>query len=139
MNSPQPFIVFPLGNRNYAIAAAKVSEVTLPQVVDTFPHTSEEILGVMVRRGRVIPVYDFAGMVGLQRDLSQQFHLIAIRGFSNGTELAALPVSGECNLISAEMFPSRQSRPGICGELKWRDKSYEVLDLDKLFPAESQQ
>jgi len=51
--------------------------------------------------------------------------------------LAAIPVSGECDLVSADVLPAKHPAPGVVGELIWDSRSYELLDLDKLIAAGS--
>ncbi len=109
----------------------------MPNEVYGFPHTSREILGVILRRGKVIPLYDLAGLLKLPECAPAQYHLIAVRHTAEATELAAIPVSGECDLVSADVLPAKSPAPGVVGELIWDDQSYELLDLDKLIAAGS--
>lgn len=137
MSGVAKFVIFSLGERRCAVVAADVAELAVPQPVQTFPHTSREILGVIVRRGRVVPVYDFAGLVAARGLVAQQYQLIAICRGPEGDQTVALPVDGECDLISAELLQVKQPRPGLTGELRWREQTYEVLDLNKLIPMAS--
>jgi chemotaxis signal transduction protein len=137
MTDEKKFVVFPAGTLHCAIPAACVAELTLPQEVYSFPHTSHEILGVILRRGRVIPLYDLAGLLNLPECAPAQYHLIAVRHTSDATELAAIPVSGECDLVSGDVLPAKNPAPGVVGELIWDSRSYELLDLDKLIAAGS--
>jgi chemotaxis signal transduction protein len=137
MTGEEKFVVFPAGELHCAVPAASVAELTLPQEVYTFPHTSSEILGVILRRGRVIPLYDLAGLLKLQASAPAHYHLIAHRHTAGVTELAAIPVSGECGLVSADVLAAKQAAPGVVGELIWESRSYQLLDLDQLIAAGS--
>jgi len=137
MTDEKKFVVFPAGTLHCAIPAACVAELTLPQEVYTFPHTSSEILGVILRRGRVIPLYDLAGLLKLPACAPAHYHLIALRHTAEASELAAIPVSGECGLVSADVLPAKQAAPGVVGELIWDSRSYQLLDLDQLIAAGS--
>jgi chemotaxis signal transduction protein len=139
MTDAEKFVVFPAGELNCAVPAASVAELVLPQEVFSFPHTSREILGVILRRGRVVPLYDLAGLLNLPESAPAYYHLIAVRQTAEATELAAIPVSGECDLISADVLPAKSPLPGVVGELIWDSRSYELLDLDKLIAAGSRQ
>jgi chemotaxis signal transduction protein len=137
MTGEEKFVVFPAGELHCAVPAASVAELTLPQEVYTFPHTSSEILGVILRRGRVIPLYDLAGLLKLPACAPAHYHLIALRHTAEASELAAIPVSGECGLVSADVLPAKQAAPGVVGELIWDSRSYQLLDLDQLIAAGS--
>ena len=138
MTNSQKFVLFSIGDRGFAMASESVSELTLPQPMTTFPHTTREILGVILRRGRAIPVFDIGKLLGSQEPVRQTYQLITTHRHASGTDFAALAVTGECNLVVAEMLPATNSRLGVMGEVIWRDKTYEVLNLDKLIPAENQ-
>jgi len=137
MSETEKFVVFPAGATQYALPAACVAELILAQQLYRFPHTSREILGVIVRRGKVIPLYDLAGLLQLPQPAPAHYHLIAVRPAAGTTELMAIPVSGECDLVSAEVLPANSSLPGVVGELAWNGRSYDLLDLDKLIAAGS--
>lgn len=137
MTSEEKFVVFPAGALHCAVPAACVAELTLPNEVFSFPHTSRKILGVILRRGKVIPLYDLAGLLKLPEFTPAHYHLIAVRHTAEATELAAIAVSGECDLVSADVLPAKHPAPGVVGELIWDGRSYELLDLDKLIAAES--
>jgi chemotaxis signal transduction protein len=137
MMSEEKFVIFPAGALQCAVSASCVSELSLPQEVYSFPHTSREILGVILRRGKVIPLYDLAGMLKLPEYAPAHYHLIAVRHVADSTELAAIPVSGECDLVSGEVVSAKNPAPGVVGELIWESRSYELLDLDKLIAASS--
>jgi len=139
MTEPGKFVVFPAGTSLCAVPAASVAELVLPEQVYSFPHTSREILGVILRRGRGIPLFDLAGLLKQPEPAAAHYHLIAMRHLAQTAELAAIPVSGECDLISADVLPASSSVPGVVGELMWDGRSYELLDLDKLILSEDAQ
>jgi chemotaxis signal transduction protein len=137
MTGEEKFVIFPAGKLHCAVPATCVTELTLPNEVYSFPHTSREILGVILRRGKVIPLYDLAGLLKLPEFAPTQYHLIAVHHTAEGTELAAIPVSGKCDLVTADVLPAKSLAPGVVGELIWESRSYELLDLDKLITAGS--
>ena len=139
MTEAEKFVVFPAGTSLCAVPAASVAELVLPGQVYSFPHTSREILGVILRRGRVIPLFDLAGLLKLPEPAAAHYHLVAMRHPAQTAELVAIPVSGECDLISADVLPASSSAPGVVGELMWDGRSYKLLDLDKLILSEDAQ
>ena len=69
---------------------------------------------------------------------SRRFYLIAQRRYTAGTEWIALPVTGDCELISAEMIPaSAADLPHVAGWLSHDGDVIEVLNLNALTPGPS--
>ena len=56
----QSFVLLRLGERRFAVAAAQIAELVAPTRVFRFPHHTPDIEGVIVRRGRIVPVCDVA-------------------------------------------------------------------------------
>jgi chemotaxis signal transduction protein len=139
MTNEEKFVVFPAGTSLCAVPAASVAELILPQEVFSFPHTSREILGVILRRGKVIPLYDLAGLLKLPESAPAHYHLITLRRTAEANGLAAFPVSGECDLVSADVLAAKHPVPGVVGELTWDGRSYELLDLDELILSQPAQ
>ena len=84
-----------------------------------------------MRRGRIVPVYDASHLVGRKSSM-HRFYLIARCGAGEPAEFAAIPVAGECELVSGEIEPV-DSRPAyVSGTLAIGGESVEVVNLDKL-------
>ena len=127
------FVLFPLGVRNFALAAEVVVELARPGRVHIFPHTTPELGGVLVRRGMVLPVWDVApALLGCAAP-GPKFYLIARRRFDGREEWTAIPVDGECRMVQADAQPCLGMRPAyvrgvvLCGE-----ESVDVIDLERL-------
>ncbi len=130
------FILLPLGGRRFALPAEKVAELAPPVRLHTFPHTSAMVTGVLVRRGRIIPVYDVERVLIGSKTPGRRFYLVASRRFESAEELSAIPVNGECELRSAEAQPAPEGyAPYVSGLLSLKDETVEVLDLEKLLSA----
>jgi chemotaxis signal transduction protein len=131
------FVLLQIGKRRFALPAGIVSELAPPVRLHTFPQTSPLVSGVIVRRGRIIPVYDVASIL-LGRSASvHRFYLIARRDFANGSEPSAIPVSGECELATAEMqAPGEERPPYISGTVTINGEPIEVLNFDALVAPE---
>ena len=130
------FVLLRLGERRFAVAAREIAELVPPSRVFRFPHHTAEIEGVILRRGRVVPVCDVAEKLIGKKLTSRRFYLIAQRRFPSNTEWVALPVTGECELIHAEMTaPSQSDSPHVGGWLSHGGDVIEVLHLPALTPG----
>ena len=104
-----------------------------PDTLHAFPHTTPLLSGVLLRRGNIIPVMDVANVVLGPDAPVRKFYLIVNRGHGRSAELTAVPVTGECELISSELLPPTGRLPGyVSGLLSLKDDIIEVLDLDKV-------
>jgi chemotaxis signal transduction protein len=130
---PQKFVLFPLGRKRFALPAPKVTELARPDELQAFPHGTPLISGVLLRRGRIIPVLDVAQVVIGPDAPARRFYLIANRVFGRATELTAIPVSGECELTTSELLPRTGRLPEyVTGLLSLEDEIIEVLSLELL-------
>lgn len=131
------YVLLQLVNRRFALPSAIVSELAPPVRLHTFPHTSPLVSGVIVRRGRIVPVYDVASVLLGRTSSVHRFYLIARRNFPDGPESSAIPVSGECELFKAELQrASDNTRPHIFGHLLIGDESIEVLNFEALLASD---
>jgi chemotaxis signal transduction protein len=129
-------VLLRLGERRFAVAAEQVAELIAPSRMIRFAHRTPQVDGVILRRGRVVPVCDVAEQLTGKRLTSRRFYLIATRRFANGSDWVALPVSGECELIRAELMPaSAGDSPHVAGWLSFDGEVVEVLNLEALTPG----
>jgi chemotaxis signal transduction protein len=104
-----------------------------------FPHRTLKLEGVILRRGRIVPVCDVSEMLLGKRLTSRRFYLIAVRNYGTQREWIAVPVTGECELIKAEMTGAAESdAPHVAGWLSHDGDVIEVLNLDALTPGPQQ-
>ena len=130
------FVLLRLGERRFAVAADGTAELVTPSRVFRFPHKTPKIEGVILRRGRIVPVCDIAERLVGKRLTSRRFYLIALRHYGQRTEWVAIPVTGECELINAELTPASSSdEPHVAGWLSHGGDVVEVLNLDGLTPG----
>jgi chemotaxis signal transduction protein len=134
----QSFVLLRLGERRFAFAAQQIAELVAPSRVFRFPHHTAEIEGVILRRGRIVPVCDVAeSLIGKSLN-SRRLYLIAVRRYESQSEWVAIPVTGECELINAEMSPPGESdAPQVAGWLSHAGDVIEVLNLSALTPGPS--
>jgi chemotaxis signal transduction protein len=132
----QSFVLLRLGERRFALAAKEIAELVAPSRVFRFPHRTKELEGVIVRRGRIVPVCDISERLIGKKLASRRFYLLARRKYGSQIEWIALPVTGECELINAEMMPSANSElPHVAGWLSHDGDVIEVLNLEALTPG----
>lgn len=132
----QTFVLLRLGERRFAVAATQISELVAPSRIFRFPHRTPKLEGVILRRGRIVPVCDVAENLLGKGLTSRRFYLIAVRHYAEKTEWIALPVSGECELITGEMVGAGEADvPHVAGWLSHNGEVIEVLNLDALTPG----
>lgn len=132
----QSFVLLRLGERRFAVAANQIAELVAPSRVFRFPHRTSRIEGVILRRGRIVPVCDVAQtLVGMSLT-SRRLYLVAVRHYGTQTEWVALPVTGECELITVEMAAAGESdAPHVAGWLSHDGDVIEVLNIDAITPG----
>ena len=129
-------VLLRLGERRFALAAEQVAELVAPSRMFRFAHHTPEIDGVIVRRGRVVPVCDLAERLTGKKIGSRRFYLIATRRQSLRMDWIALPVSGDCELIQADLTPAGPSdSPHVAAWISHGGEVIEVLNLNALTPG----
>lgn len=129
-------VLLRLGDRRFALAADQVSELVAPSRMFRFAHRTPEIDGVILRRGRVVPVCDVAEKLIGKRLTSRRFYLISARRLGATADWIALPVSGDCELIQADLTPAGPSdSPHVAAWLSHDGEVIEVLNLNALTPG----
>jgi chemotaxis signal transduction protein len=129
-------VLLRLGERRFALTADQVAELAAPSRMFRFAHRTPEIDGVILRRGRVIPVCDIAEQLTGKKLAQRRFYLIATRRNGETLDWVALPVSGDCELIQADLTPAGSSdSPHVAGWLSYGGEVIEVLNLSVLTPG----
>jgi chemotaxis signal transduction protein len=129
----QSYVLLHVGNRRFALRSELVEELAPPVRLHHFPNTTALVAGVIVRRGRIVPVYDVAPVLCGRESSIHRFYLVARRSFGTDSEASAIPVNGECELASAELLPAAVGEPGyFTGSLEVGDEKIQVLNLEAL-------
>jgi chemotaxis signal transduction protein len=132
----QSFVLLRLGERRFALPASQVAELVAPSRIFRFPHKSAALEGVILRRGRMIAVCDVAEQLTGKRLDTRRFTLLATRKYGNQLDWIAIPVSGECELITVDMVPAgANDSPHVEGWLSHGGEVIEVLRLSALTPG----
>jgi len=127
------FVLMRIGRHRFALPARVVAELAPPVRLHAFPHTSPLIMGVIVRRGRIVPVYDAATMLVGRASSAQRFYLIARSQIGKTGDSGAIPMNGECELATGEMHAPAAGRPAyVAGTLLLGEESVDVLDFAAL-------
>jgi chemotaxis signal transduction protein len=131
------YVVFQVGARRVALSQDRVAELIASPTLFSFPHTSPLITGVVLRRGRIVPVLDLGpGLLG-EPSPPARFFLVVERHISNISERCAIPVQGECELVAAILLPSTGQENFVTGCLDLNEERIDVLDLEKAIEAGS--
>src|SRR4029077_9114802 len=87
--------------------------------------------------GRIVPVCDVAEKLLGKALTSRRFYLIAVRHYGDKSEWVALPVTGDCELIAAEMTNAGEADAAhVAGWISHNGEVIEVLNLDALTPGD---
>src|ERR1700686_1235532 len=132
----QSFVLLRLGDRRFAVTANQIAELVAPSRIFRFPHHTSEVEGVILRRGRIVPVCDVAEKLLSKSLKSRRCYLIEQRSYGAQSEWVALPVTGDCELINTEMtLPSDTDAPHVSGWLSHAGDVIEVLNIAALTPG----
>ncbi len=82
----QSFVLLRLGERRFAVSANHIAELVAPSRVFRFPHHTPRLEGVILRRGRIVPVCDVSEVLIGKRLTSRRFYLIAVRNYGTQRE-----------------------------------------------------
>jgi chemotaxis signal transduction protein len=108
-----------------------VAELIASPQLFAFPHTTPLITGVVLRRGRILPVLDLGPGVSGALSPSTRFFLVVERHLSDVPEKCAIPVQGACELVTGIMLPADNPDGFVTGHLDLNGEQIEVLDLEK--------
>jgi chemotaxis signal transduction protein len=132
------FVLFPLGQKRFALAAEVVAELARPDNLQTFPHCTPLLVGVLVRRGRIVPVCDVAQVLLGPEVPPRKFYLIAQHLREGQEQWTAIPVTGECELATLAPAPAEGEHPCyVTGVLQADGEAINVVDLEKLISVEA--
>src|SRR5437667_10213221 len=108
------FVLLRLGERRFAVSAAQIAELVASSRVFRFAHRTPKLEGVILRRGRIVPVCDVSEILLGKRWTSRRFYLIAVRNYGPQREWVAVPVKGECAFMNAAMMTAGESDAAHC-------------------------
>jgi len=127
----------PAAKDRFALPADDVEELAGASRLQKFPHTTKQVDGVIVRRKRVVAVRDISGLLTGRALAFHRFYLIVRRRYGSAVELEAIPVSGDCELLSGVIpIPGGEEAPEyFAGIIDLAGEQVPLLDLEKLASA----
>ena len=129
------FLVLRVGTRRIALPREEVAELIASPQLFSFPHTTPLISGVVLRRGRILPVLDLGPCVLGKSSPATRFFLVVERRIANQPEKCAIPVQGGCELVGGVMRPGEHEFDFMAGWLDIDGDQIEVLDLERAIAA----
>jgi chemotaxis signal transduction protein len=134
------YVLLRMGEHRFAVPADGVEELGGGSRLAKFPHTTPHVEGVIVRRKRVLAVRDVASLLTGRALPLHRFYLIVRRRYGAAVELEAIPVSGDCELVSGVIpMPRGENAPEyIAGSIDLAGEHFPLLDLEKLAAAAPQ-
>ena len=130
------YVLLRIGNCRFALPSRGIVELAPPVRLHDFPHSSKFVAGVIVRRGRIVPVYDVAPLLTGRESPLHRFYLIANVAVGAEQEASAIPVTGECELASGDVGPRDDDDPDYFqGKLGVEEEAVNVLNLEALVAA----
>jgi len=125
------FVVFQIGSRRVALPRDCVAELIASPTLFSFPHTTPLITGVALRRGRIVPILDLGpGLLGGSSP-EARFFLVVERRDPKMSERCAIPVQGECELVSGDVLPASAQEGFITGCMDLNGEQIDVIDLER--------
>jgi len=140
VESPEAsYVLLRLGGQRFAVRAESVEELAGSSRFQKFPHTTPHVEGVIVRRKRLIPVRDVATLLIGRPIASHRFYLIVRHRYGVLEEAEAIPVTGDCELLSGVIpLPMGEGQPEyFAGAIDLAGEQIPLLDLEKLTAAAS--
>ena len=143
LNEQRSYVLFPMGKKRFALPAEQVSELARPrgqaqEEMQSFPHTTPLLTGVILRRNQIVPVADVAPLLVGPDAPERKFYLVIEREVQGKSARIAIPVTGECELTAATRQPGASKLPDyVCGLLSLDNEIVEVLDIERLMPVEA--
>jgi chemotaxis signal transduction protein len=130
-NAVPSFLLLRIGTRRIALTRENVAELVASPVLHTFPHTTPLVSGVILRRGRVLPVLDLGPCILGEPSPPSRFFLVVERQFPRASENCAIPVQGGCELVSGTMVPGEDPESFVTGWLDLNGERVDVLDFER--------
>src|ERR671919_2991748 len=98
MNQVHELVVFTLDEQRYAVPLSAVERIVRLVEITPVPHTPEIVLGVINVQGRILPVVNIRGRLGLPaRELHPSDHLLFARTSKRTVALAVDAVNEVVN------------------------------------------
>ncbi len=99
-------VAFHLANEVYAVDISAINEIILLPEITHIPHTSQDILGVINLRGKIIPILDLRKRLGLpSAEASRATRVIVVEQAESAVGMIVDDVVGVVKIQSGEVEP----------------------------------
>lgn len=139
------YLVFHLGEEEFAIQVQKVREIMGVQDITQVPQTPPHVKGVINLRGKVIPVVDLRLKFSMPaKEYSHRTCIIVVQVASDrGTVLMGIVVDGVAEVVQVAgtdvedtpSFGKEVEIPYVMGLAKLKGKVKILLDIDQVMTA----
>lgn len=139
------YLVFHLGEEEFAIQVQKVREIMGVQDITQVPQTPPHVKGVINLRGKVIPVVDLRLKFSMPaKEYTQRTCIIVVQVASErGTVLMGIVVDGVAEVVQVAgtdvedtpSFGKEVEVPYVMGLAKLKGKVKILLDIDQVMTA----
>ncbi len=132
------YVLLRLGERQFAVPAEQVEELAAAGQLEKIPHTTPQLEGVILRRKRVLAVRDVARQLTGRSLPLHRFYLVVKQQYGAVTESEAIPVTGDCELLTGVVaLPRGEHEPEYAaGWIELGGEQILVLDISKLVADE---
>jgi purine-binding chemotaxis protein CheW len=87
--STRQLVVFSLGEEEYALPISYVHEIIRYAAPRTVASSDPSVCGVISLRGKIIPVFDLATRLGLEKDRAEQAKIVIVETVADGESALA--------------------------------------------------
>jgi len=130
-----PMIAFRIGPRWFAVSAAEVREVVTLEAITPVPGVAQQILGVALVRGRLVPILDLAALLDCPRSGEPAITRPRLIVLTHGDDEAALIADETVGVLELPPPVSTGDAGLVRGELRWSTHIVAVLDVSTIIHA----
>ena len=99
--TPGQLVVFSLGDEEYALPISCVHEIIRYAAPRSVASSDPSVRGVISLRGKIIPVFDLASRLGLEREPAEQAKIVIVETFAeDGSSLAGVVVDDVTEVLT---------------------------------------
>jgi chemotaxis signal transduction protein len=129
----ESFILLNVGAARFAVSSDQVAELVAADRQHVFPHRTQWIDGVLLCRGRIVPVCKIECVLPGVTGSNWRYYLLGRWRHGAAEDWVALPADGNSELFEAVPIPLQERRAGCITGLLWRgEETVEILDLQTM-------
>lgn len=133
----EKYLVFALGEEQYAVDILKVREIVRMTHITPLPHSPPFVRGVINLRGRVIPVIDLRARFGLQpREYTERTCIVVVEPHGSPVGMAVDEVLEVAAIAPEQVDPPAVQGPCLRGVARCDGRVRLLLDLERVCSLE---